>query len=125
WQYVMEWAEVGKTAVFFHNGTQSETCIGNYWYQTNLGGEWWAMTHGEPFLLRSFAGNVDKLIHAAQEVHAGREAVVPCMVNGNLNDLHLRRAKIVRLKAGLKLDYNPKRDFVGFGGEDFRRLVGM
>ena len=25
----MEWAEVGKTAVFFHNGGASETCIGN------------------------------------------------------------------------------------------------
>src|SRR5262249_448909 len=24
-----------------------------------------------------------------------------------------------------KLDYNPKRDFVGWGGEDFRRLQGM
>src|SRR5207245_4173871 len=24
WQYTMEWAEVGKTAVFFHNGGASE-----------------------------------------------------------------------------------------------------
>src|SRR5262245_29464294 len=27
WQYPMEWAEVGKQAVFFHNGGASETCI--------------------------------------------------------------------------------------------------
>src|SRR5437879_2712936 len=33
WQNVMNWAEVGKEAVFFHNGGQSETCIGLYWYQ--------------------------------------------------------------------------------------------
>ena len=33
WQYPMEWAEPGKTAVFFHNGSASETCIGTYWYQ--------------------------------------------------------------------------------------------
>jgi hypothetical protein len=39
--------------------------------------------------------------------------------------LHLRRARIWRLKASLKLDYNPKRDFVGWGGEDFRRINGM
>src|ERR1700730_3705786 len=32
WQYVMEWGEVGKTAVFFHNGGAGEMCIGNYWY---------------------------------------------------------------------------------------------
>ena len=38
WQITMEWAEVGKTAVFFHNGGASETCIHNYWYQAYAGG---------------------------------------------------------------------------------------
>jgi hypothetical protein len=126
WQYPMEWAEPGKTAIFFHNGGASEMCIGTYWYQAYAGGEWWNMSHGEPFLLRSFAGNVDKLAAAVTEIVAGKEVVVPCMVDGNKDDLHLRRARIQRLKASLKLqDYNPKRDFVGWGGEDFRRLVGM
>jgi hypothetical protein len=127
WQTVMNWAEPGKTAVFFHNGGQSETCIGMYWYQTYAGGgELWNHTHGEPFLLRSFAGKVDKLVAAVTEVVAGREAVVPCMVDGNKDDLHLVRARIQRLRVSLKLlDYNAKRDFVGWGGEDFRRLAGM
>src|SRR4051812_44745248 len=31
WQNIMQWAEVGKMAVFFHNGGASETCIQNYW----------------------------------------------------------------------------------------------
>jgi hypothetical protein len=125
WQYTMDWAEVGKTAVFFHNGGASETCIGNYWYQAYAGGEWWNLSHGEPFLLRSYAGNVEKLAAAVSDIVAGREVVVPCMVDGNKDDLHMRRARIQRVKAGLKLDYNPKRDFVGWGGEDFRRLQGM
>src|SRR5205814_93526 len=57
---------------------------------------------------------------------AGQEPIVPCMVDGNKEDLHHRRAKIQRVKASLKLlDYNPKRDFVGWGGEDFRRLQGL
>jgi hypothetical protein len=48
------------------------------------------------------------------------------MVDGNKDDLHLRRARIQRLKASLKIqDYDPKRDFVGWGGEDFVRLHGM
>jgi hypothetical protein len=48
------------------------------------------------------------------------------MVDGDKEDLHNRRAKIQRVKASLKIqDYNPKRDFVGWGGEDFRRLMGM
>jgi hypothetical protein len=125
WKYVMEWAEVGKTAIFFHNGGASETCIGNYWYQA-YAGDWWGMSHGEPFLLRSFAGNVDKLAAAVTDIVAGKEVVVPCMVDGNKDDLHMKRAKIQRVKASLKLlDYNPKRDFVGWGGEDFRPLAGM
>jgi hypothetical protein len=125
WQYAMEWAEVGKTAVFFHNGGAGEMCIGNYWYQI-YPGDWWSMSHGEPFLLRSYAGKAEKLIPIVRDIVAGKEVIVPCMVDGNKDDLHLRRARVQRLRASLKLqDYNPKRDFVGWGGEDFRRLTGM
>src|SRR5262249_20366586 len=120
------WAEVGKTAVFFHNGGASETCIGTYWYQAYPGGEWWNMSHGEPFLLRSYSGPPEKLVAAVTAMIAGQEVIVPCMVDGNKDDLHLRRATVQRLKASLKLqDYNQKRDFVGWGGEDFRRVQGM
>jgi hypothetical protein len=126
WKQVMDWAEVGKTAVFFHNGGASETCIGTWWYQCYGGGQNWGHSHGEPFLLRSYAGNVEKLAAAVTAIHAGQEVIVPCMVNGNLEDLHQRKAKIQRVKASLKLlDYNPKRDFVGWGGEDFLRLSGI
>src|SRR5437588_3453782 len=112
WQYPMEWAEVGKTAIFFHNGGASETCTGTYWYQCYNNGEWWGMSHGEPFLLRTFAGNVDKLANAVTDILANKEVVVPCMVDGNKDDLHLRRAKVWRLKASLKLGtYDAKRDF--------------
>lgn len=125
WKYPMEWAEVGKTAVFFHNGGAGELCTGTYWYQIYPGGEWWNMSHGEPFLLRSYCGNPEKLAAAVVEIDAGKEVTVPCMIDGNKDDLHLRRAKIQRLKASLKLDYNPKRDFVAWGGQDFARVGGM
>jgi hypothetical protein len=126
WQYAMEWAEPGKIAVFFHNGGASETCIGNYWYQAYPGGDWWNMSHGEPFLLRSFAGKPEKLIPLVRDILAGKEVVAPCMIDGNKEDLALKRAKVQRLKASLKLlDYNPKRDFAGWGGEDLRALSGM
>jgi hypothetical protein len=126
WQYTMEWAEVGKTAVFFHNGGASETCTGTYWYQCYNQGDWWGMSHGEPFLLRTFAGNVDKLAAAVQDILDGKEVVVPSMTDGNMDDLHLRRARIWRLRASLQLgNYDSKRDFVGWGGDDFRRLSGM
>lgn len=126
WKPQMDWAEPGKMAVFFHNGGASETCIGNWWYQAYGGGEWWNHSHGEPFLLRSFAGNPDKLASIVDQMLASQEVIVPCMIDGNKEDLHNRRAKIQRVKASLKIqDYNPKRDFVGWGGEDFRRIKGM
>ena len=126
WKPPLEWAEPGKTAVFFHNGGASETCIGTWWYQAHGGGEWWMHEHAEPFLLRTFCGNPEKLAGIVEQMLAGQEVVAPCMIDGNKEDLHNRRAKIQRLKVSLKLqDYNPKRDFLGWGGEDFRRLQGM
>lgn len=126
WKPQMDWAEPGKTAVFFYQGNASETCIGTWWYQAYGGGEWWNHSHGEPFLLRSFAGNPDKLAGIVDQMLTGQEVAAPCMIDGNKEDLHNRRAKIQRLKVSLKLqDYNPKRDFLGWGGEDFRRILGM
>src|SRR5262245_36222647 len=119
WQEIMNWAEVGKPAVFFHNGGASETYIGVTWYQAYPNGEWWGMSHGEPFLMRSYAGKVDKLPQAVADMQAGKEVVVPAMVDGDKEALHKKTAKIQRLKCSLKLqDYNPKRDFAGWGGED-------
>ena len=126
WQNIMAWAEVGQQAVFFYSGGASETCIHNYWYQTYAGGEWWSMSHAEPYLLRSFAGRPEKLASAVAAILAGQEAVVPCMVDGDKNALQLRTARIQRMKVSLKLqEYNAQRDFVGWGGEEFEPVLGM
>ena len=126
WKAIMDWAEPGKTAVFFNNGGASETCIGNYWYQAYAGGEWWNMSHGEPYMLRSYSGTSDKLASIVQSIVAGQEVVVPCMIDGDKNALQLRNAKVQRLKVSLKIqDYNAQRDFVGWGGDDFRAIAGM
>ena len=117
WQNVMAWAEPGKKAVVFHNGQVSEICIGNYWYECVPQGEWWAMTHSEPFLQRSYCGTVEELVEAVKGMLAGKEVVVSCMVDGGRDLLHQRKAKLHRLKASLKLqDYNPTRDLVPTGG---------
>jgi hypothetical protein len=126
WQTVMAAAEPGQIVVFFNNGGASETCLPNYWYQAYSGGEWWNMSHAEPYFLRSFAGRPEKLAAAVAAMLAGQEIVVPCMVDGDKNALALRTAKIQRMKASLKIqDYDIKRDFVGWGGEDFRSISGM
>lgn len=118
WQNVMAWAEVGKKAVFFHNGGASETCIGNYWYQCYPEGEWWGMSHAEPYLLRTYCGDPAKLGEAVPQIVKGEEVVLPCMMDSPKEVLQERKAKLQRLKVSLKrLEYDAKRDFVSFGGE--------
>ncbi len=126
WEEIMRWAEVGKPAIFFHNGSASETYIGTTWYQAYPNGEWWGMSHGEPFLLRSYCGKVEKLPALVVDIVAGKEVVVPCMLDGDKEALHKKTAKVQRMKVSLKLqEYNAKRDFAGWGGEDIRQLQGM
>ena len=65
WQNVMAWAQEGQIAIFFHNGSAGETCINGYWYQV-YAGDWWAMSHAEPYLLRSFCGKPGKCAAAVE-----------------------------------------------------------
>ena len=125
WQNVMAWAEVGQIAVFFHNGSAGETCINGYWYQV-YAGDWWAMSHAEPYLLRSFCGKPEKCAAAVEQILLNQETTVPVMVDGDKNALQLRTAKLQRVKASLKIqDYDPKRDFAGWGVEEFRSITSM
>lgn len=127
WQTVMAWAEVGKTAVFFHNGGAGEVCIDNYWYQV-YAGDWWGMSHAEPYFLRSFAGKPDKCAAAVTAMLAGQEVIVPCMADGDKNALQTRAGRMMRMKAGLQIvEYNLQRDFVdwGAGADEFRPVADM
>jgi hypothetical protein len=127
WKTVMEWAEVGKLAVMFHNGSASETCIDNYWYQAYRG-DWWGMSHAEPYLLRTYAGKPERLATLVAAMLTGQEVIVPCMGEADKNACQLRAGKIIRMKASLKiLDHNPKRDFVEGGADETetRPIAGM
>ena len=125
WQTIMAWAAPGRVALMFHNGGAGEMCIDNYWYQV-YAGQWWRMSHGEPYLLRTFAGKPQKLAAAVAAILAGREVAVPCMVDGDKNALQLRKAKVQRLRASLKIvDYNAQRDFAGWGAEDCSPVPDM
>src|SRR5262249_3426753 len=93
-------------------------CIGTYWYQCYREGDWWGMSHAEPFLLRTFYGDPDKLVEAVERVQKGEVVEVTCLADGNKEQLHLRKGKVQRLKASLsRQDYNPKGDFAGWGGD--------
>ena len=74
---VLDWAEPGKTAIFFAKDGACETCIDNYWYQIYKNGEdLYGMSHGEPFLLRSYAGKADRLPAIVRGILEGREVIV-------------------------------------------------
>ena len=96
WKNVMQLVEVGKKAVFFSNGDASETCIGSYWYQCYREGEWWGMSHAEPFLLRTFFGDPQKLADLCTRIVKNEEVVAPCLADGDKNQLHLRKGKLQR-----------------------------
>jgi hypothetical protein len=118
WEAVMAWAAPGKKAVFFHNGQASETCIGGCWYQCFRVGEWWGMSHTEPYLLRTYCGDPEKLAGAVAAMLEGKEVTIPCMADGPREQLQRRKGKLQIVTASLKRhDYNPKRDFVKLAGD--------
>lgn len=87
----VDWAEPGKLAIFFHNGSASETCIGKWWYQCYPGGEWWNHSHGEPYVLRTFSGDVEALKDAVEKILKGEPVVVPATVSKT--DLRIQKVK--------------------------------
>ena len=122
---VLDWAEPGKIAIFFMKDGQCETCIDMYWYQIYKNGDdLYGMSHGEPFLLRSYAGKAERLPSYVRTIMDNKEAIVPAMED-NKDLLHKRAGRIMRLKTSLKnISYDPKRDFAGWGAEDIRRIQG-
>jgi hypothetical protein len=120
---VLDWAEPGKVAIFFAKDGACETCIDTYWYQIyKQGDDLYGMSHGEPFLLRSYAGKAEKLPPVVRGIMDGREVVCPAMED-NKDLLHKRAGRIMRIRASAKLmTFDHKRDFVGWGGEDIKRI---
>ncbi|MEI6210461.1 MAG: VCBS repeat-containing protein [bacterium] len=124
WRDIMDWAQIGKEAVLFWSGGPCEVCIGNYWYQVVPEGGDWRLLHSEPTFALGFAGRLPSLIKAVEAMQAGQEAVVPCMVPSDPKVLLERTARIQRMKVSLKiLDYNPQRDFAGWGDSGQLRPV--
>ena len=119
WQQIMAWVQEGKQAVFFYNEGASVTCVGGAWYQCYLEGAWWGLTHAEPYLLRSYCGEFEKLVGAVTAIGKGQEVLVPCLADQpNLERYHRGEGRLQLVRASLeRLDYNMQRDFVESLGE--------
>lgn len=123
---VLDWAEVGKLGMFFAQGTACEMCIDQYWYQIYKNGEdLYGMTHGEPYLLRSYCGKVARLPALVKALMDGKEVLVPAMEDDKVKNVN-RTARVARMKTSMKGGpYDFKRDFAGWGAEDIRALTGI
>jgi hypothetical protein len=87
----IEWAEEGKIAIFFHNGGASETCIGKYWYQAYNGGDWWNHSHGEPYMCRTYCGEIDGLREAVEKLLKNQDVIIPAAVGKT--DFRIQKVK--------------------------------
>src|SRR5262245_44304750 len=115
---ILDGAVRGKTAVLFTltGGTPGRDSpgVGNvyldgYWYSViyERGARCWVANRGVPELLTRYCGTAGKLRDAVADILAGKEVVVPCMVNDRKEDVVARRAKVQRLRASLRIrDYD-------------------
>jgi hypothetical protein len=127
--HILQWAEPGKQTVIFalENYKWSHTYMDGLWYASvTTDWQWWNVSHPEPILLRTWSGRSQRLVTSATAILGGKDVVAPCLVGDNPDDLRLRSARVQRLRASLKLlDYNPRRDFLGWDTDDLTPLRGM
>src|SRR5579862_973962 len=137
------WADPGRTAVAFSDGTTTQLCLGTLWVEVTARPEapgWWTMSHLQSNLSYAYHGSTAKLAKAVPEMLAGREAVVS--VVGYSGDSANQRRQLfknvfrgrdevlVRQKASLNMpsfayDYHPELMVGGGAGgpEDVPPLV--
>lgn len=119
------WADPGRTAIAFSDGTTTQICLGTLWYEIVARPEvpgWWTMTHLQSNLSYAYHGSTARLARAVADMIAGKEAVIS--VVGYSGDSANQRRQlfknvfrgsdetIVRQKASLKMpsfayDYTP------------------
>ena len=78
---IMAWAEPGRTAVMFHNGGASVTCIGGLWYTSYPApnGNSWTMAHVDPTFAHTFVGHTEDLADLVAAAMRGQEVAMPCV----------------------------------------------
>ncbi|MCS7045323.1 MAG: HEAT repeat domain-containing protein [Gemmataceae bacterium] len=122
WNYALQWAEPGKTAVMLTRkydpyGDFGHTYIDGCWYATMCpprDWEFWYAIYADPNLLaRWHAGPPEKLIPALEALSAGKDGVALVLSKGTRDDLRAGRAKLQRLRVSLGLrDYVAQRDLI-------------
>jgi HEAT repeat protein len=128
---ILNWAEPGRTAIAFSNGTLSQVCVGNFWYEVAVRKDapgWWTLTHVQSILAYAYSGSVEKLRTSVADILAQKEAVIPAVAYSGdsatqrlatfKNVFRGKDAALIRMKASLKMAMSPLDglQIVGAGG---------
>src|SRR5262249_43445244 len=136
WQYAIQSAEVGKTAIMFSrdyggNGHFGHTYIDRCWYSHACPArDWdlWYTMYSNPAYLRTWhCGSPGQLLSAVEELLAGKESLFPILTEGSTEELRAGLAKIQGLPVSLRTrSLDPRRDAVPWR-EKYRStpLVGL
>jgi HEAT repeat protein len=112
---VLDWAEPGRRAIFYHTGQAGLVCLGRYWYEVAAGtAPWWTMTQGRPELSFAYFGSVERLRKATLEMLAGNESVITAVKHDEgrwatyadvafRNVIRGREWPVIRVRASLKM----------------------
>jgi HEAT repeat protein len=80
---IMDWAEPGKTALFFGNDRVAQICLGRYWYECVFQkSSWWVMTRARPELSLAYYGTTARLRQHVAIMLAGRETTITAVLHG-------------------------------------------
>ncbi|MBA2559600.1 MAG: hypothetical protein H0V07_06855, partial [Propionibacteriales bacterium] len=75
-KFILDWAEPGETAIFFHNTAVAYTCIGQYWYVAGISNDWWLAHLGRPECCWAYVGSTEKLRRHITAILEGKEVVI-------------------------------------------------
>ncbi len=122
---ILNWAEPGNIAVFFHTGSAGLTCVGNFWYECAAAeAPWWTMTRGACEMSYAYLGPVSKLRRQVSAILDGKEVLVTAL---NANEVVAYRwvaskelprnvpGGVWRTKASLTISGWPKDGIAGAG----------
>jgi HEAT repeat protein len=121
---ILQWAEPGNIAIFFHNGTSGLTCIGHAWYECAAKeAPWWTMTRVRSEQAYAYLGSPARLRRHVADILNGKQVLVTALDHNEVvayrfvarAELPHGSGQVWRIKAGLTIGGWPQEGQPGAG----------